>query len=218
MPQNVEIKRLKLYFAPINLYGNFVYRHLLVGCDFVFSEMIDINKIQIEQERQKLNILKGDLSKTIFQVILRKNSNVKDELNSFFETLGTVDIKELNLNACCPQAGMLLAGYCGGLVCDLVSFEKLTRSFSEFCLEKSIISSVKIRLGDREGIKLSKYLEVLAKSEINKVYIHFRGLYHPYFKKAIYSKEIFDIICEAKKNIILKLLSEEILLIFMILS
>jgi tRNA-dihydrouridine synthase 3 len=173
---------LPLYFAPINVLGNYVYRHLLIkhGADFVFSEMIRIDKI--DEQKRKFKVIDSDLDKTIWQVAV---SNPY-EIETFFYYFDK-EVTELNINMGCPDSTTNKKGYGAGVLQDLKHMEAICKAHSKLCKDRNIISSIKIRLGPKKGvIWLDKYLEIASKSEIDKVYVHARTLKESYAIKAHY--------------------------------
>jgi tRNA-dihydrouridine synthase len=169
---------MKLYLAPMNMFSNHVYRHLMLkhGVDYVFSELILISKPQLFDKKTKY--FKEDLSKTIFQVGVSSN----DEIDTALSLLSFA--REININMDCPQSSM--KNVCGALLHNLHLMDKLTNYFSKKCRQKNILSSVKIRLGiASDEIYIEKYLDIFEKNKIDKVYIHLRTLRYSYDQPAI---------------------------------
>lgn len=172
-----------LYFAPMNHIGNHLYRHLLLknGVDYVFSELFRVDRIDLEKTKGKFKIFEDDVSKTIFQIAAGSKEEIETGITRIKKEIPK--IKEINLNLGCPQATMIKAKLCGGILCDLDLMGSLLESLFHTCTKLKIKPSVKIRTGtDQNTILLEKYMKLIQKSGIKKVYIHARTLRHPYSK------------------------------------
>lgn len=169
---------MKLYFAPINVFGNYVYRHflLLKGADFVFSELIMPADVEI---RRKFKIIEGDLDKTIFQIGVSSENEIELAVSALLETFGSV--KEVNINMGCPHSTMQQTKMCSGILYDLDLMGKLCAKLSSY----SFIPSVKLRLGTSMNLDIEKYLEVCSINGVKKFYIHFRPLKYNYTKPVL---------------------------------
>lgn len=169
----------KLYSAPINVFGHYVYRHLLLlkGADYAFSELLMPNDFK---ENRKLKIFPEDLDKTIFQIGVNNTSELDfavSELQRRFK------VKEININMGCPHSSMQKNNVCSGILYDLNLMNELCSKLSSY---GNFIPSVKLRLGtSKENIEIEKYLEICSKNNVNKVYIHARTLKYNYTKKAM---------------------------------
>jgi len=177
---------MKLYFAPMNLLSNYVYRNILLNtsADFVFSELIMIAKFDEEIEKGKLKLFPKDISKTIFQI----GAGSKQEIIGGVKKLKNLilNIKEINLNMGCPQSTMQKRKICGGILQDKTLIKELSETLSKECLPNTI-PSVKLRLGSNpDNIEINEYLKILQDSNIFKVYIHARPNKYGYQKPAIY--------------------------------
>jgi tRNA-dihydrouridine synthase B len=180
--------RKKLYFAPINFVGNYLYRHMLLenNTDFVFSELIMIDRIENELRNNKLKIIKSDIKKTIFQIGANTNEEIKIGVNTIIDKIKKPI--EINLNMGCPHSTFLKRKICGGILEDLELMENLCKSLKNICNEHDIIPSIKIRLGTHPNkIEIEKYLEIAKKAGIKKVYIHARPLRYSYEKSTQYN-------------------------------
>ncbi len=176
-----------LYFAPINLYGNYIFRHILLdnGADYAFSELIMINKLDHAKKDNKLDIIKEDIPKTIFQIGVSSIEEIDFGAKYIIDNIKGV--KEININMGCPQSTMQMTETCGGLLFNTKLMGQLAHALSKY----NIIPSAKIRLGvNRNDIRVHEYLNELQKNGIKKVYIHARTLRYGYTKPAL--KEEFN--------------------------
>jgi tRNA-dihydrouridine synthase B len=179
---------MELYFAPINQLSNYVYRHILLenGADFVFSELIMLNKLGAEIKKDKLKFIKRDLQKTIFQIGTSDKKELAEGIKKIKQLIP--NLKEINLNMGCPQSTMLQKKVCGGILTDKVLMRKLCVELSKQCMLYNVIPSIKLRLGtDKNNIEINDYLKILQESNINKVYIHARPNKYSYQKPALYN-------------------------------
>lgn len=150
---------------------------LELGADFVFSEMIMIDKL--DSHIEKIKYFKEDLNKTIFQI----GVSSKKEIDLALKTIPFA--RELNINMDCPHSSM--KNVCGALLHNEPLMDELTNYFAKVCKKAKILSSVKIRLGTSQNeIFINKYLDLFEKNDIDKVYIHARSLKYSYHKSAIY--------------------------------
>jgi len=177
-----------LYFAPINLFGNYIYRHLLLQheCDFVFSELIMIDRLDNERKNDKFKIVNEDIKNTIFQI----GAGNEKEITLGVETLHKeIDgICEINLNMGCPNSSMQKRRVCGGLLHDTALMGKLCKQLTQECNFRNIIPSAKIRIGTSENIlKLQEYITIIKRAGIKKIYVHMRPLRYPYSKQTMYN-------------------------------
>lgn len=171
-----------LYFAPINQFSNFVYRHLLLkhGADYVFSEYIMIRDLDKAIQKNKLEIIKEDIQKTIFQIGINSEEEVHKGVLYLLNNIKR--IKEININMGCPQSTMQKQGICGGILYDTGLMGRLAKTLSQY----NIIGSCKIRIGTNiNKIKVKGYLETIQKNGINKVYIHARPLRYGYKRPSL---------------------------------
>lgn len=175
-----------LYAAPINIYSNFVYRHLLLkhGADFVFSELIKIDFFEKEIEKDKLKYIEEDLDKTIFQIGVKNTEEVIEGVEKLKTSIH--NIKEINVNMGCPQSTLQNTLSCGGILLNLNHMRNICKALKQSCEKLNITSSIKIRIGKSpEEIKVNEYLEIAKETGINKVYIHARTLKYGYNKPAM---------------------------------
>ena len=182
-----------LYFAPINAFGNPVYRHLLLRhkADFVFSELLQADRWDKEILKQKLFMIKEDLPKTIFQIGVSDKEELIFAVSKLVEEF--TNPREININMGCPQSSMQERKTCGGLLSDMTRMRKVCEQLVQSCAERNIIPSVKLRLGTSpEDIHILDYLNLLQDLKIQKVYIHARPLRYNYAKEALY-EELFTL-------------------------
>lgn len=190
------------YFAPVNKLGNIAYRKtcLFYGADYVFSEMINLDKLLVDDEGQlkKILFIEEDINKTIFQIISENLDLLDSGLNCFLDKFKQKNVLpyEINFNMGCPHSS-LTTNFCGaGILRDLNRLENVSRKLAEFCLKNNIISSIKIRIGlnynNLDDILLKQILQIAKKVGIKKVYIHARFLKQGYNKPAI-PELIYDI-------------------------
>lgn len=171
-----------LYLAPINLFSNYIYRHLMLkhGADFVFSEYILIKNLDKAIQEDKLEIIKKDIPKTIFQIGVQSEEELDNGVNYLLSKIKGV--KEININMGCPQSTMQREGICGGILHDIELMGRLAKALSKH----KIIGSCKIRIGTSiDKIKVKEYLETIQKNGINKVYIHARPLRYGYKRPSL---------------------------------
>lgn len=169
-----------LYFAPINVFGNYVFRHflLLKQADFVFSELIMPNDLNSDR---KFKIFTEDVKKTIFQIGVSSIDDIEKAVSKLFEVFK--DVKEININMGCPHSTMLKRKICSGILYDLNLMKELCLKLSSY---KTFIPSVKLRLGlNEDDIAIENYLRICAKTGIKKVYIHFRPLRYNYSRPVL---------------------------------
>jgi len=173
-----------LYFAPINIVGNYIYRHLLLelSADFVFSELLMVKKFDEDDYlERKLKIFPEDVSKTIFQI----GAGSEDEIVKAVKVLNNIGAKEINVNMGCPHSTFIKEKVCCGILFDKELLEKLCGVLFEECFKKNIVPSIKLRIGtSQESLDISDYLKIIKKSGIKKVYIHARSVGQPYFVSA----------------------------------
>lgn len=176
-----------LYFAPLNHFSNALFRHFLLkrAADFVFSELIMIDRVESELLKEKLLVYGDDLSKTIFQIGARNKEEVIEGVKLIKST--HKDVVEINLNAGCPQSTMQKNLVCGGLLFDKNVFFEVSNTLSLECKKANCLASVKLRLGiNPEFIDILDYVKLLVRAGISKIYIHARTLRYNYTKPAMY--------------------------------
>jgi tRNA-dihydrouridine synthase B len=170
---------MKLYVAPMNLFSNHIYRHLLLkhGADVAFTEVIMMDILEEEKAKGKLKVIPGD--KTVFQIGTSKVEQIKEAATLF-------NPHEINLNMDCPHSTMVKEKICGGILTDVVLMKELCTAMVQECKNPS----VKLRIGlSEDRIYIDKYLDVISSSGIKKVYIHARPLRYSYSRPAM--QEIF---------------------------
>ena len=173
-----------LYFAPINLLSNYVYRHLLLkeGADYVFSELIMINNLEKAEEDDKLKYFKEDEEKTIIQIGVSNVQEVQEGVA--FVQKNFPNTPEININMGCPQSTMQEVQVCGGLLHNIPLLQEIAGALVKEVGERA---SVKLRLGTSpENVLIHEYIQALDQAGIRKIYIHARTLRHPYHKPARY--------------------------------
>ena len=188
-------KKMKLYFAPMNNYSNYLYRHLLLknGADYVFSELIMIDKFK-EYKNNKLRVFPEDINKTIFQI----GTGTKEGIVEGVNILKNVGVKEVNLNMGCPHSTFKEKKICAGLLYYKDLMKELCDCLRVECEKYNIIPSVKLRIGlSKENIEINNYLNIIRDCGIKKVYVHARSLCHNYSEKASHHllddlKKVFD--------------------------
>jgi len=178
-----------LYLAPMNFFSNYVFRHFILskGADFVFTELIMADRLELEVKKNKLKLFDpNEISKTIFQIGARNSLEIEKSISKIFSLYHK--ISELNLNIGCPHSSMQKELVCSGLLFDETKMLSVVETLVKFSKKYGFIPSVKIRLGKNpESIEISHYLKILSDKGINKVYIHARTLRYNYTKPALYS-------------------------------
>ncbi|MBN2880821.1 tRNA-dihydrouridine synthase family protein [Candidatus Woesearchaeota archaeon] len=177
---------MKYYFAPMNLLGNYLYRHFLFenGADFCFSEMIRCDDyFDKEIKNDKLKVYsKDEYKKTIFQIAAQNKEQIEKIMPYIKNT------KELNLNMGCPHSTFQKNKICSGLLIDENAMKLVATDFANICIKNNIIPSVKLRLGPKENIiRINEYLKILEDAKIKKAYIHCRTLNQSYQKPIDYN-------------------------------
>lgn len=178
---------MALYFAPINLLSNYVYRHIILKCgaDFVFSELILVSDLEKAIQNDKLKLIPEDISRTIFQIGV---SSPEDVFQGVFFLKKFVKIPlEININMGCPQSTMQQTNVCGGILYDISLMGRLAKALSIAVKNTLTIPSIKLRLGtDPETVLIEDYLKIIQLNGIKKVYIHARTLRYGYSKPSRY--------------------------------
>lgn len=168
----------------MNLYSNFVYRHLLLGlrCDTVFSELILYKDLDTAIKNNKLDLIEGDAQKTVFQVGVASPSELDESIS--FITKKVTDIPEININMGCPQSSLVQNAICGGLLWHPEKIRLLSKKLSSY---GAFVPSIKIRLGTSlDNIAVTKYLDAAYDGGVRKVYVHARPLGYNYNKPALH--------------------------------
>jgi tRNA-dihydrouridine synthase len=178
---------MALYFAPINLLSNFVYRHIVLQCgaDYVFSELILVKELDKAVRDDKLQLIPEDISRTIFQIGVTSPEEVFTGVAFVREYVQTP--LEININMGCPQSTMQQTKVCGGLLLDTKLMGSLAAALAEATRGTSTVPSIKIRLGtDPDTILVDEYIQAARDNGVKKVYIHARTLRHGYHKPTRY--------------------------------
>lgn len=180
-----------LYFPPINKLGNVAFRKVCnnSGADFVFTEMIRVEKIIEENEFQlrKLLIPQDMQTKTIVQIICEKPENIEKSIDKIVEL--TKNAKEINYNMGCPQSTMAKNENGGGIVKNPTKVKLVAEILAKCCEKHNILPSIKIRIGyDRKNINIQENIQNIKNAGINKIYIHGRCLLDGYRTPATYQE------------------------------
>ena len=168
-----------LFFAPMNLVGNCLYRHFLLkrGADYVFSELIRMDRVREEFTKEKHRIISGDEDRTIMQIGAATEEEIDQGVKLFPHS-------EINLNMCCPHSTLVQNNRCGGILKQPALMRRLCMHLAR----SRDNASVKIRLGpSMDDIRVDEYLRIIQDSGLRKVFIHARTLRHPYHKPAFYA-------------------------------
>ena len=178
---------MALYFAPINLLSNYVYRHIVLQCgaDYVFSELILARELDKAVRDDKLELIEEDVPRTIFQIGVSTPEEVFTGV-AFVQDYVARPF-EININMGCPQSTMQQTKICGGILYDVDLVGKLAGALADALKGTSTIPSIKIRLGtDPETILVEQYIQAARRNAVKKVYIHARTLRHGYHKPTRY--------------------------------
>ncbi len=170
-----------LYFAPIAIMGNHVYRHVMLeeGADYVFTELA------MKEDRdfsRKIECVEGDFARTIFQIGASSGEDIEACLSRFPRRP-----LELNINMGCPRSLFQRQAVCSGLLLQPLKMREVAEALADICRKKGIIPSAKIRIGAEGRIMVDGYLSLLEKAGISKVYVHARLLGQSYDKPADHS-------------------------------
>lgn len=178
-----------LYFPPINKLGNVAFRHLcnLAGADFIFTEMIRIEKLLENDEFQikKLQIPNTAKNKTIVQIICEDINLIQKGVDKVVELFP--EVFEINYNMGCPQSSLAKKECGGGIVGNPNKVELTAKKLHLACQKYNIKASIKIRLGlNRENITIYTNIEKIKNVGVTKIYIHGRVLNDSYNRPATY--------------------------------
>jgi tRNA-dihydrouridine synthase len=180
-----------LYFPPINKLGNIAFRKVCnnSGADFVFTEMVRVEKI-IEGDPfqlRKLKIPKNMENKTIVQIICEDTTRIEECVDKIVEL--TNNLFEINYNMGCPQSTMAKNEHGGGIVKNPKKVFEVSSTLANACKKHNIKASIKIRIGkDRESINILENVKNIKQAGINKIYIHGRTLLDGYRRPATYEE------------------------------
>jgi tRNA-dihydrouridine synthase len=169
------------------MYGNYVFRHVLLECgaDFVFTEMIGLENLDKEFQNNKFALYPEDAQYTIPQLLVATEEEIEEGLE-LFDTYFS-ECTEYNLNMDCSHSSMLKKGLGGGLLLNEEQMGKMTKAFSQAVRSRNKTPSAKIRIGVKnKEMKIKRYLRILSTNGIQKVYIHTRPVRYPYEKPALY--------------------------------
>lgn len=180
-----------LYFPPINKLGNSAFRKLCLyyGADFVFSEMIRVDKLIEDDEVQlrKATIDKDLINQTLIQIIAEDIENIEKGIEKVIAI--NPQVKEINYNMGCPQSTLCKKELGGGIIKNPKKVFEVSKRLSIICNKHSIIPSVKLRIGvTREDINILEIVEQIQLAGIKKIYIHGRTLRDGYNRPATYNE------------------------------
>jgi tRNA-dihydrouridine synthase B len=194
----MNLKSIPLYFPPINKLGNISFRRLVhfYGADFVFTEMVRVEKILegVPYQLDKLKIPKDMREQTIVQIICEDSSTIEKGIDMIMQMHPY--LKEINYNMGCPQSTMAKCEMGGGIVGNPDKVEAIAKALVKACKKYHVRPSIKIRLGiTREEITIFENAKRIYNAGISKLYIHGRCLRDGYSKKATH-EEIARVKCE----------------------
>ncbi|MDA3855610.1 MAG: tRNA-dihydrouridine synthase family protein [Candidatus Woesearchaeota archaeon] len=180
-----------LYFPPINKLGNSAFRKLCLyfGADFVFTEIIRVDKLIEDDEVQlrKASIDKNQINQTLIQIIAEDIENIEKGVEKVIEI--NPGVKEINYNMGCPQSTLCSKELGGGIIKNPSKVFEVSKRLSIICSKHSIIPSVKLRIGiTREQINILEIVEQIQLACIKKIYIHGRTLRNGYNRPATYNE------------------------------
>ncbi|MFW5865941.1 MAG: tRNA-dihydrouridine synthase family protein [Nanoarchaeota archaeon] len=180
-----------LYFAPLNIYGNHAFRHLLLRhfADMVFTELIlerDITFSSSPDKHDKLSIVAGDESRTIVQIAASEKESIEYMIDIINKRHPRVP--EINLNMGCPQSSLVKRKLGCGLLLDEKALSMSASALVWSCRKRGLLPSVKLRLGpEKKIVRIDRYIDILKRSGIQKIYIHARTRGQSYHEPANYS-------------------------------
>lgn len=185
------MKKIPLYFPPINKLGNSAFRNLCLdsGAEIVFTEMIRIDKILENDDYniKKAIVPESQKSKTYVQVIAENINLIEKGVGKIVEFFPQV--KEINYNMGCPQSSLCKNECGGGIVGNYDLVEKVAKLLKSACDKYKINASIKIRLGiSRDNITIYENVKRIKNIGINTVYIHGRCLKDTYNKPATWEE------------------------------
>lgn len=183
-----------LYFPPINKLGNIAFRTLChdMGADFIFTEMIRIEKYLDGDEHQerKAFVPQSQRDFTIVQIICDEISHIEAGVRKL--VLGNPNIFEINYNMGCPQSTLCSTESGGGILGNTKRVRDVGVSLVRVCETYGIKPSIKMRLGlSREDISVVRNIKALAEVGIKKIYVHGRVLGENYNKPATWEELAF---------------------------
>lgn len=180
-----------LYFPPINKLGNVAFRRVCnnSGADFVFTEMVRIEKILEDEEHQlkKLQIPNDMKEKTIVQIICEDTSLMERGIKKVLDICP--EVFEINYNMGCPQSSLAKQECGGGIVGNSDKVEQVAKALFKVCNEFDLKPSIKIRIGlVRDDITIYENVRRIKNAGIKKIYIHGRVLRDSYSRPATYEE------------------------------
>ncbi len=182
---------IPLYLSPINKLGNSAFRRLCLefGADFVFTEMIRVEKLILGEEHQirKLKVHNKFKDKTFVQIIAEDINLIEKGITEVIKYFP--EVKEINYNMGCPQSSLCKNECGGGIVANPKLVGKVANILSNVCSKYSIKPSIKIRLGiNRDRITIKENIFEIKKNGIEKIYIHGRVLNDTYSRPATFEE------------------------------
>ena len=182
---------MNFYFPPMNKLGNIAFRTLLLdyGVDFVFTEMIRVDKLLENDEVQlrKANVPKEQIKQTIFQILAEDISLIDGGIRKLKEL--NHQIFEVNYNMGCPQSSLCKNFNGGGILKNKERIEQVAKELFKVCTELNVVPSIKIRIGvTRDDICIYDNLKLFKEIGIKKIYIHGRTLGCGYVRPATFDE------------------------------
>ncbi len=182
---------IPLYFPPINKLGNAAFRKLCLSCgaDFVFSEMVKVERLLDGDETQirKATLDCNLINKTFIQIISESIDIIEDGVKKVLEI--NPNLLEINYNMGCPQSSLCKQELGGGIVRNPQKVYDVSKRLFDVCLKYGVRPSVKIRLGiDRDDINIVENVRRIGEAGICKIYIHGRTLRDGYNRPATYDE------------------------------
>lgn len=175
----------------MNKLGNLALRKVVLnnGADFVFTEMIRIEKLLEGDEVQlrKSYVPQDMKSKTIYQIICEDIDNIEKGVD--FLVKQNPEIFEINYNMGCPQSSLCKNECGGGIVKNPAKVKEVAKRLAKACSKYKIRPSIKTRIGyTRDNINIRENVSNIKDARITKIYIHGRVLREPYSKPATYDE------------------------------
>lgn len=183
---------MKIYIAPMAGVTDYTYRGILgeFNPDMVFTEMVSVNALEMENEKTLSQILKvrpGDSVQLFGRDIDKIVHSAK-----FVENMG---IKHIDINSGCPVNKVVKNGYGAALLEDPEHIKRILFTLRDSLKEETDFS-IKIRVGykgTKEQIKIAQYAEEAGCKHIT---VHGRTREQMYTGKADW-----DLIREVKESV-----------------
>lgn len=178
-----------LYLAPINSLGNLAFRSVCIdsGVDFVFTEMINVEKLikGVDYQVDKLKIPEDQQNITVVQIVCEDASNILSGVKAIIDN--NPFVREINYNMCCPQSSLCKRYLGGGILRNPDKVFEVAKLLKKACMEYGVVSSIKIRLGVfRDDMRFMENVSRIRDAGINKIYVHGRYLDDTYEDPASY--------------------------------